>query len=688
MRPAVTITVAEAPTATDAVAPAAAGHNRRLLASSAGVLAAGLPFLLTLWDYRVDPLRTALPSGLFSNFYEIQADAFRRGDLAVPAGSLGIEGFRHQGHEYTYFGPFPALLRLPLVAFTDALDGRLTAPSMLLAWVVAAIFVSLIVWRVRELVTPGRALGTGESIAVGAFIFVVLGGSPLLLLAATPWVYTEALMWAFAMTVAALSCLLGVLLQPTWLRILATGLFTLGAVLSRVTAGWGCGLAVIGVGVLFAISPARRAHRPAAGWVIVAGAIPLGIGIAINVAKFGHPYMIPFDEQVWTAHSTARRAVLADGGVVGLRFLPTTLFNYLRPDGIRLSPVFPFLSPPAEPASPVGGVLLEMRYRTSSATAFMPALFVLGLVGAIAIGRRGAAIGRASLRIPLLGAVVITAGMLLVGYLAPRYIVEFLPALVIAGAAGLFVVLARMAAWGRPGRTLVAAGATALALFGASSNAATALTSARLTAGGSALRRFVELQMRVSDRTGRPLDRRLVSGTALPTESSPDELFIADECHALLVGTGELYEPWILLDVSSIHARVTFTGAPGRTPVDVVRFDGTNDTRVTIEFRPGGEYRVMTVGTTGGYTESTWRPIARDTTIDVDVRASMRQERYVIDIPGYVFTEAEMIRQLPDPRKQVVLARAVEQQPGQASPVTIVTRPTDPSPLCASLLNE
>ena len=195
--------------------------------------------------------------------------------------------------------------------------------------------------------------------------------------------------------------LIGVLREPTTGRILATALLTLGTVLSRVTAGWGCALAVIGVGVL-----ARTVAEPASA--------PVGLGLGHRRVGWFHsrsawrstspssatPYMIPFEDQVWTAQSAARQAVLADGGVVGLRFLPTTLFNYLRPDGVRFSNVFPFLSPPADPAPPVGGVLLEMQYRTPSATAFMPLLFVLAIIGAVVIARPGAGVGRASLRIP------------------------------------------------------------------------------------------------------------------------------------------------------------------------------------------------------------------------------------------------------------------------------------------------
>ena len=109
--------------------------------------------------------------------------------------------------------------------------------------------------------------------------------------------------------------------------------------------------------------------------------------------------------------------------------------------------------------------MLDMRYRTPSATAFMPLLFILAVVGAVVIARPGAAVGRASLRIPVLGALAITAGMLLVGYIAPRYVVEFLPALVVAGAAGLFAALAVVATWSRRRRLIVGAGAVVLALL-------------------------------------------------------------------------------------------------------------------------------------------------------------------------------------------------------------------------------
>ena len=60
------------------------------------------------------------------------------GHLWVPPGSLGIEAFHVDGREYMYFGPFPALLRIPVLWTTAEFDGRLTVVSMLLAYVVFA----------------------------------------------------------------------------------------------------------------------------------------------------------------------------------------------------------------------------------------------------------------------------------------------------------------------------------------------------------------------------------------------------------------------------------------------------------------------------------------------------------------------------------------------------------------------
>src|SRR5215218_6915694 len=91
----------------------------------------------------------------FGNFYDIQAHSLLDLHWNVPAKQVAFEGFLIDGKTYLYFGPVPALLRLPVVAITDSLDGRLTQISMLAAFAVAIVFVTRLSWRIRGLVRGG-----------------------------------------------------------------------------------------------------------------------------------------------------------------------------------------------------------------------------------------------------------------------------------------------------------------------------------------------------------------------------------------------------------------------------------------------------------------------------------------------------------------------------------------------------
>jgi len=120
--------------------------------------------------------------------------------------------------------------------------------------------------------------------------------------------------------------------------------------------------------------------------LVVAGVVPLIVSAVINWMKFHHPYMIPLEYIQWTEVSARRRlALLAnDGSLAGSQFFRSTLANYVRPDGIRFVPYFPFVTMPADPARSYGGAFLDQTYRTGSVPAFMPLLFLLGIGGFVA----------------------------------------------------------------------------------------------------------------------------------------------------------------------------------------------------------------------------------------------------------------------------------------------------------------
>jgi len=78
-----------------------------------------------------------------------------------------------------YYGPVPALLRMPVLLVTHRFDGRLTQCSMLVAFVVALVFVGRLSWRIRGLVTTAPVSRT-ETVLVACSMVAVGVGSQFL----------------------------------------------------------------------------------------------------------------------------------------------------------------------------------------------------------------------------------------------------------------------------------------------------------------------------------------------------------------------------------------------------------------------------------------------------------------------------------------------------------------------------
>lgn len=132
-------------------------------------------------------------------FYEVQARSFLDGRWDVPAGSIGAERFRVGDRFYEYFGPFPALVRVPFVALGDGLDGRLSRLAVLTAVAVFLAGASLLAWNLRG----DDPVRRRELVVAGAFVFVCGCATPLLFLTSWTAVYHEAIAWGSAWAVVA-----------------------------------------------------------------------------------------------------------------------------------------------------------------------------------------------------------------------------------------------------------------------------------------------------------------------------------------------------------------------------------------------------------------------------------------------------------------------------------------------------
>ena len=384
-------------------------------------------------------------------FYDYQARAMFHGHLYLPPGSLGVEAFLHAGHQFTYFGLFPSLLRMPVLLVTNRLDGKLTAPSLLIAWVVTCVSSSLLIWRLRLLIRGQAVLGRAEAASYGIFMATIGGGSVLVFLAANPYVFNEDFAWSVALTVASLFALLGVLERPSWGRVVGAGVLILFTNLDRTPAGWGC---VIGAGLVagwFALGKGGADNRRWVLPMVGVAVVPFAVGCVVTYAKFGIPIGLPMADQVWAQLNAHRRYFLvANGGkAFSPAFLPSTIVAYLQPFGIHISGVFPYITTPRAPAAAYAGAVLDQTYPTASVPATMPLLFLLSCWGAVSAFLPRPPGRMALTRILLVAAAAGVAGVLMWGYIANRYMADFMPFLIVAAGIGMIELWRRIVQRGR-----------------------------------------------------------------------------------------------------------------------------------------------------------------------------------------------------------------------------------------------
>jgi len=514
------------------------GRSRFVRAVVIGQVVVGVPYLwvlTNLWTGSYTLLRPLSPD----NFYDLQARAIFAGHLSVPNGSLGIEAFVHGGRQYTYFGLFPSLLRMPVLAFTHSFDGRLTAPSMLLAWLVTGLSTSLLLWRVRLMVRGRDVMGRVEAVGSGVLVAAVTGGSVLVYLAASPKVTSEDLAWSVALTLAAVFALLGVVERPGWGRVVASGVLVLAANLDRSPTGYACDIAALLIAAWLALGKGGADRRRWWAPMLFVGLVPTAIAAAVNMAKLGSPFGLSEADQVWTQVNAHRRAFLAanGGSTFGIRFLPSTLTAYLRPDGFHLQSVFPYLTLPTGPAVAVGHVLLDETYPTASLPASMPLVFVAACWGLVT-AFRPRPVGRvAPLRLVLVAMALGTAGVLLIGYIADRYLADFLPFLVLAAMIGLVDVWRRLDGRSRGWRVGGLVVVAVLAVVSVWINFGAALAPTSLWSPAQALR-YVQFQRTVG---GGQLGSVVEHVATLPTFAPAGTIAAVGDCSGLYVSSGISY---------------------------------------------------------------------------------------------------------------------------------------------------
>ena len=544
------------------------GRRYFTVAALIGIAVTGVILLWVLWDLwssSADPFRGA-PNDFF---YDYQARAMFHGHLNVRNGSLGIEGFLHNDKTYAYFGIFPSILRMPVLLITSRFDGALTAPSMLLAWIMTALFSSLMLWRLR-IITRGRAiLGRAEAASYGMLIAAILGGSVIIYLNATPFVYNEDFAWSIPLTVGSVFALLGVMERPSTGRVWASGILILLANLNRTPTGYACVIGAGLVGLWFVFGRGGDSNRRW-GWAMFGvGLVGFAATCAVTYAKFGTPIGLPMADQVWAKINAHRRYFLAANGgkAFSFGFLPSTLTAYLQPFGIRFTSLFPFVTTPTAPAAMIGAVL-DQTYPTASAPPTMPLLFLLSCWGVISAFRPKALVPFRLTRIALLTCAAGTAGVLLWGYISERYLADFMPLLIVAAGIGLIEIWRRFEGRSIKARGVLLGIVSVVTVYSVFVNTAIAVApSEQFTT--SQVQDFVSTQQSLSIGS---LAASVHHVSALPDWAPFGELYMVGDCSGLYLSSGitEADVPGLLADH---YSWIPVEQSPAYTPAFSITFN-------------------------------------------------------------------------------------------------------------------
>jgi len=385
------------------------------------LLPVALVLSVVLWLFTMTGGRDIFVKEVLGGAYDSQAEHFLRGDVGVDAAASEHETMIVNGKVRMYFGPFPALLRIPLNFIYPAGHGKWSRISGFCAGVIALFaFAGLVKTALRSSPLSSSARNwIGNACVIGFAL-----GSPLLLLLGNLSIYDEAIIWGLAWSLAALyfACRSRTTEGAALTRSLLAFSFCSGAaLLSRATFG----APFILIAPLLAI---RFFHRqPIRN--ITALLLPLGAALVfylfLSYARFGDFSGMNMRYSI----NPVQRDFAVEHGLFRIERVPCSFADYFflrRPELQRDSPFFK-----ADRKDYHHENLYVMPFtETYSSLLWSSSWILLGAaIGVAMLLRPGAADGvdRAVAAIFFLQVLVILSFM----GLAQRYLAEFFPFLTV-----------------------------------------------------------------------------------------------------------------------------------------------------------------------------------------------------------------------------------------------------------------
>ena len=406
-------------------------HRAFLIAASACVLV--FVAILTGATWRL------IYPDTFGRFYDYQAASLLQGRLDVPSEALGGEAFVFEGKTYGYFGPTPALLRLPFVAARIKF-GELTRVYLVLYYVATLAAVYALLIHVARLAAGAGSWPKARPVVWSTIITGL--GSTFLFLGSRAYVYHEAILCGAACALWAGYFALRYLAAPDrrwWFPALLCGI---AAVHARPPVGL-FALSMLGCAALAVVARHLRAPQPTGR--LRATLKPLGIALlaGLGVLSFNALSYLKFRS---LEGAPLRYHVQYDAnrlaGIEGRNFHASNFrFNfdgYVWRADFTLRTTFPYFFILGGNAATYLGTRLDLVEPVTAMPYTMPALVLLAVLGALAYGRWPDA--REPLAVVLLASLPMSAALFTAVAMSQRYTADFCPPLLLFALFGLTIV--------------------------------------------------------------------------------------------------------------------------------------------------------------------------------------------------------------------------------------------------------
>jgi hypothetical protein len=386
-----------------------------------------LPVTLVLsalfWFFTMTGGQDIFVKEVLGGAYDSQGEHFLRGDVGVDSAAIAHETMIVNGKVRMYFGPFPALLRIPLNFIYPPGHGKWSRLSGFCAGVIALFaFAGLVQTALRSSPLSSRARNwIGNGCVIGFAL-----GSPLLLLLGNLSIYDEAIIWGFAWSLAALyfAWRSRITEDAALTRSLLAFSFCAGAaLLSRATFG----APFVLIAPLLAIRLFnRQSIRNFTALFLPLGAA-LGFFLFLSYARFGGFSGMPMKYNI----NSVQRDFAVKHGLFRLKRVPYSFADYFVLRSPKMQREAPFFKANRTDYYPNESLYVMPFTETYSSLLWSSSWILLGaVIGVVMLMRPGGADGveRA------IAAIFLLQGILILSFmgLCQRYIAELFPFLVFA----------------------------------------------------------------------------------------------------------------------------------------------------------------------------------------------------------------------------------------------------------------